>query len=74
MDDHQTANAMSLAEIGAADIVTEDNLYPNLFGELLRVSLENEADLKKRAALAAGAGSVTAAQDLADIAEQVAKA
>ena len=73
MDDHQTANAMSLAEIGAADIVAEDNLYPNLLGELLRVSLLNTDDLKKRAALAAGAGSVTAAQDLADIAEQAAK-
>jgi len=71
MDDHQTANAMSLAEIGAADIVMEDNLYPNLLGELLRVSLENTDDLEKRAALAAEAGSVTAAQDLADIAEQV---
>ena len=71
MDDHQTANAMSLAEIGAADIVAEDNLYPNLFGELLRASLENEENLKERAALAAGAGSVTAAQDLADIAERV---
>ena len=74
MDDHQTANAMSLAEIGAADIVAEDNLYPNLFGELLRVSLENEDNLRERAALAAGAGSVTAAQDLADIAERAAKA
>ena len=73
MDDHQTANAMSLAEIGAADIVTEDNLYPNLLGELLRVSLENEENLRQRASLAAEAGSVTAAQDLADIAERVAK-
>ena len=71
MDDHQTANAMSLAEIGAADIVAEDNLYPNLLGELLRVSLTNTVDLQKRAALAAEAGSVTAAQDLADIAERV---
>lgn len=73
MDDHQTANAMSLAEIGAADIVAEDNLYPNLLGELLRVSLENSESLKERAAIAAGAGSVSAAQDLADIAEQVAR-
>ena len=73
MDDHQNANAMSLAEIGAADIVAEDNLYPNLLGELLRVRLENTDDLVKRAALAAGAGSITAAQDLADIAERAAK-
>lgn len=71
MDDHQTANALSLAEIGAADIVTEDNLYPNLLGELLRVSLENTDNLKERAALAANAGSITAAKDLADIAEHV---
>ena len=73
MDDHQTANALSLAELGAADIVTEDNLYPNLLGELLRVSLENGDNLRERAAIAASAGSVTAAQDLADIAERAAK-
>ncbi len=72
MDDHQTANALSLAEIGAADIVAEDNLYPNLLGELLRVTLENDDNLRERAALAASAGSVSAAQDLADIAERAA--
>ncbi|MEL6661673.1 MAG: UDP-N-acetylglucosamine--N-acetylmuramyl-(pentapeptide) pyrophosphoryl-undecaprenol N-acetylglucosamine transferase [Pseudomonadota bacterium] len=72
MDDHQTANAAALVDVGAADLVLEDNLYPKLLGELLTVRLGDEEDLKTRAAAARSAGSVTAASDLADLAEQVA--
>lgn len=71
MDDHQTANAGVLVEAGAADLVDEDNLYPNLIGELLRVRLSDGEDLRTRAAAAKAAGTVTAASDLADLAEQV---
>ncbi|MEL6754628.1 MAG: glycosyltransferase, partial [Pseudomonadota bacterium] len=72
MDDHQTANAAALVDVSAADLVLEDNLYPNLLGELLAVRLGDAEDLKARAAAARSAGSVTAASDLADLAEQVA--
>lgn len=73
MDDHQAANAEALVEAGAADMLLEDNLYPNLLGELIAVRLGDVDDLKNRAALARVTGSVTAASDLADLAEQVAK-
>ena len=73
MDNHQEANAESLADAGAADVVIEDNLFPNLLGELIKVRLEDAASLRKRAELARAKGSVTAASDLADLAEQVAK-
>lgn len=72
MDDHQRANAMSLVEAGAADMVLEDNLYPNLLGELVAVRLSDPADLRARAAAAKAAGTVTAAKDLADLAEDLA--
>lgn len=73
MDDHQTANAAALTDVGAADLIVEDNLYPNLVGELLAVRLGNPEDLRARAAAAHAAGSVTAAKDLADLAERAAE-
>ena len=72
MDDHQTANAEGLAEAGAADVMLEDNLFPTLLGELLAMRLGDGDDLRARAAAAKGAGTVSAASDLADMAEQVA--
>ena len=72
MDDHQTANAEGLAEAGAADVILEDNLYPNLLGELLSVRLRDPDDLRARAGAAKGQGNIRAAQDLADLAEQAA--
>ncbi|MEM9739539.1 MAG: UDP-N-acetylglucosamine--N-acetylmuramyl-(pentapeptide) pyrophosphoryl-undecaprenol N-acetylglucosamine transferase [Pseudomonadota bacterium] len=74
MDDHQTANAAALTDVGAADLMLEANLYPNLLGELLAVRLGNSKELAERAAAARAAGSVTAARDLADLAERVARA
>ncbi|MEM9225141.1 MAG: UDP-N-acetylglucosamine--N-acetylmuramyl-(pentapeptide) pyrophosphoryl-undecaprenol N-acetylglucosamine transferase [Pseudomonadota bacterium] len=71
MDDHQTANAEGLAEAGAADVVLEDNLYPNLLGELLGVRLGDANDLVTRAASAKALGNVKAASDLADLAEEI---
>lgn len=73
MDDHQTANAEALVDAGAADMMLEDNLYPNLLGELIAVRLQDGADLENRAALARKSGTISAASDLADLAEQVAK-
>lgn len=73
MDDHQAANAEALVDAGAADMLLEDNLYPNLLGQLIAVRLQDATDLKNRAALARVTGTVTAARDLADLAERVAK-
>ncbi len=72
MDDHQSANADALVEPGAADLLLEDNLYPNLLGDLLAVRLSDPDDLRSRAAAARSAGTVTAARDLADLAERIA--
>lgn len=69
MDDHQTANAGELADAGAADIIDEDNLFPNLIGELLAVRLGNGAELEARAEKAKAVGRVAAAKHLADLAE-----
>ncbi|MEM8616182.1 MAG: UDP-N-acetylglucosamine--N-acetylmuramyl-(pentapeptide) pyrophosphoryl-undecaprenol N-acetylglucosamine transferase [Pseudomonadota bacterium] len=72
MDDHQTANAEGLADAGAADVLLEDNLYPNLLGELLNIRLSDGEDLQIRAAAAKAQGNINAASDLADLAEKVA--
>lgn len=72
MDDHQAANAEALVDVDAADVVLEDNLYPNLLGELIKVRLENGEELQARAMRAKDAGTVTAAQDLADLAVEAA--
>ncbi len=72
MDNHQTANAASLVDAGAADLIDEDNLYPALIGELIKIRLEDGEDLRARARAAKEAGTVTAASDLADLAEKIA--
>lgn len=72
MDDHQTANADMLVDAGAADLVVEDNLYPNLIGQLLEARLSDGDELRQRAAAAKAAGTINAASDLADLAEKVA--
>ena len=73
MDNHQEANAEGLVEAGAADMLLEDNVYPNLLGELLAMRLGDANELAVRAAAAKAIGNVRAAQDLADLAEQSAK-
>lgn len=72
MDNHQEANAEGLVDAGAADMLLEDNLYPNLLGELIALRLGDANDLAVRAAAAKALGNVQAAQDLADLAEQIA--
>ena len=72
MDDHQTANAAALVDVGAADLVDEDNFSPEKMGDLIRTRLENGDELRTRAAAAKAVGTISAASDLADLAEQVA--
>ena len=73
MDDHQSANAGTLVDAGAADLIDEDNLFPALVGELIQTRLEDGEDLRARASAARAAGTITAASDLADVAERVAR-
>lgn len=68
MDDHQAANAEGLAEAEAADVMLEDNLFPNLLGELITVRLADEVGLQARAEAARRFGNLSAASDLADLA------
>ena len=72
MDDHQTANAGALVDVGAADLIAEENLYPNLIGQLIEARLSDGKELRERAAAAKAAGTISAASDLADLAEKVA--
>ncbi|MEM6411830.1 MAG: UDP-N-acetylglucosamine--N-acetylmuramyl-(pentapeptide) pyrophosphoryl-undecaprenol N-acetylglucosamine transferase [Pseudomonadota bacterium] len=72
MDDHQTANAGALVDVGAADILSEDALTPAAAGELISRRLSDVDDLRARAAAARSAGTVSAAKDLADLAESIA--
>ncbi len=72
MDDHQAANAEALTDVGAADMILEANLYPALLGELIAARLGDADELKQRAEAAKNSAKVTAAGDLADLAEAVA--
>ena len=53
-------------------MLLEDNLYPNLLGELLALRLGDANDMAVRAAAAKAIGNIRAAQDLADLAESAA--
>ena len=52
VDDHQTANAGPMAEAGAAVIVQESDLTPELLAGLLREWLQSRAELMRRAEIA----------------------
>lgn len=73
MDDHQTANADALVGAGAADLIDEDSLSPETAGKLIESLLADSDTLRTKAAAAKAAGTITAAKDLADVAERVAK-
>ena len=49
VDDHQTANARPMADAGAAVIVQEPDLTPELLADLLREWLQSRAELMRRA-------------------------
>jgi UDP-N-acetylglucosamine--N-acetylmuramyl-(pentapeptide) pyrophosphoryl-undecaprenol N-acetylglucosamine transferase len=72
MDDHQTANAGALVDVGAADLVMEENLHPELLAALIATRLGDPRDLRQRAALAKAVSHLDAARDLARLAEEVA--
>ncbi|MBL8551149.1 MAG: undecaprenyldiphospho-muramoylpentapeptide beta-N-acetylglucosaminyltransferase [Hyphomonadaceae bacterium] len=72
-DDHQTANAEGVVQVGAADVITEADFDPERLAALLQKRLAAPHDLAVRAAAARAAGKPDAAQALADIAEGLAK-
>ncbi|MBA4802813.1 MAG: undecaprenyldiphospho-muramoylpentapeptide beta-N-acetylglucosaminyltransferase [Euryhalocaulis sp.] len=72
MDDHQTENARSLADVGAADVVSEDELSIEGLAALLQTRLGDSEDLARRAAAAKTAGRPDATERLAALAEAVA--
>ncbi len=71
-DDHQTANAESLTDVGAADIFSEADFTPQALAARLELRLSDPHGLAVRAAAARAAGKPEAAKSLADLAESVA--
>ncbi|MEE2566053.1 undecaprenyldiphospho-muramoylpentapeptide beta-N-acetylglucosaminyltransferase [Hyphobacterium marinum] len=65
-DDHQTANAESLVEAGAADALSEREFTPEALAALLEVRLMNDSDLAHRAETARAIGRPDAAGLFAD--------
>ena len=72
MDDHQAANAEALVQAGAADMIREPDASVDRIAALLEKRLGDQADLMARAEAAKAAGTITAAKDLADLAEDLA--
>jgi UDP-N-acetylglucosamine--N-acetylmuramyl-(pentapeptide) pyrophosphoryl-undecaprenol N-acetylglucosamine transferase len=54
VDDHQTANAMSMARAGAAAIISEDELNDKLLADTLRSWLGDRERLRERANISRG--------------------
>ncbi|MBM3503391.1 MAG: undecaprenyldiphospho-muramoylpentapeptide beta-N-acetylglucosaminyltransferase [Alphaproteobacteria bacterium] len=73
-DDHQAANARSLADAGAAWILRQDAFTPEQLAERLTAILANPAMLVSMAAAARAAGIADAAHRLADLVEAIAAA
>lgn len=70
-DDHQSANAESMALVAAADVVPEGQFDAAGLAQLLATRLNDVHGLSVRAAAARAAGRTEAAQALADLAEQI---
>ena len=72
-DDHQSANAEGLAEVGAADVFFEADFTPEALARCLAKRLGDPHGLAVRAAAARSAGKPEAAKTLADLAEEIAQ-
>jgi UDP-N-acetylglucosamine--N-acetylmuramyl-(pentapeptide) pyrophosphoryl-undecaprenol N-acetylglucosamine transferase len=66
-NDHQSANARALADLGAADVVAEPDFTAALLTPLLAARLSEPDDLARRARAARDAGKPDAAEALADL-------
>jgi UDP-N-acetylglucosamine--N-acetylmuramyl-(pentapeptide) pyrophosphoryl-undecaprenol N-acetylglucosamine transferase len=72
-DDHQRFNARLLTDVGAAEVVNEDDLTVDSLAELLQRALSDPQALARKAAAAHGAATPDAASRLADLVEQAAR-
>ena len=73
-DDHQTYNAKLLSDVGAATVIPEKQFTPELLGEALRSLLSDTSELERRSGAARSAATPDAAERLADLVEQTARA
>lgn len=71
-DDHQRLNARLLADVGAAEVILEDELTVDRLAGTLRRLLEDPGGLAARAAAAREVGTPDAAARLADLVERTA--
>lgn len=71
MNDHQTANAEGLRDLGAAEIFAEDGLTADVLGSQLSRLLPDSTKLQAMAAAAGKAGRLNAASVLADAVENM---
>lgn len=67
-DDHQTANAEGLAQVGAADVIAEVNFNADVLAKVLEQRLSNPHQLAVRGAAARASGRTDAAERLAELA------
>jgi UDP-N-acetylglucosamine--N-acetylmuramyl-(pentapeptide) pyrophosphoryl-undecaprenol N-acetylglucosamine transferase len=73
-DDHQRFNARLLTDVGAADVVNEDDVTVDGLAELLQRTLSAPQGLARMAVAARAAATPDAASKLADLVEQTAGA
>lgn len=72
MDDHQRINAQVLTDVGAAQLILEDDLTPEKAAETLHQLLSEQGRLTQMAEAAKGRMAEGAAQALADLTEALA--
>jgi len=70
IDDHQSANATSLAQAGGAWVINQATLTPAELARQLALLLEDPATLEQAAASAATLGRPDAARSLADLVDR----
>ena len=69
LDDDQGQNARLLADAGAAEIISEDQLTPEVLAAALKRLFEHPAELGKMAAAARSVAAPDAAEKLAELVE-----
>lgn len=72
LDDDQGQNARLLADAGAAEIISEDDLTPDSLASTLQRLFEHPAELARMAAAARSVAVPDAAEKLADLVERTA--
>ncbi|MGB0681671.1 MAG: undecaprenyldiphospho-muramoylpentapeptide beta-N-acetylglucosaminyltransferase [Magnetovibrionaceae bacterium] len=70
-DDHQSANAHALDDVGGGWLIESDHFSPETLCARLQSLMETPATLEKAAACAAAAGKPEAAENLADLVERM---